>query len=76
MGTSQQQRIPPVRGARVAKGLGLNETARLAGLDPGHLSKVERGQARLSVESLARLARVLELKELAKLLGPYTGGRS
>jgi transcriptional regulator with XRE-family HTH domain len=52
--------------------LGLRETARLAGLDPSHLLRVERGEAGLSVTSLRRLAAVLELRELAKLLAPYT----
>lgn|GEM_PF-4458311 len=40
-------------------------------MDPGHLSKVERGEKQLSLESLHRLAVVLELSELAKLLKPY-----
>lgn len=75
MPSSQQiRRHPPLRAVRVARGLGLNEVARLAGLDPGHLSRVERGQAHFSVEALTRLARVLGLDELAKLLAPYTNG--
>lgn len=51
-------------------GLSLRETARRAGLDPSHLMRVERGEAGLSVESLERLARVLELHDLARLLHP------
>jgi hypothetical protein len=35
------------------------------------LSRVERGERQLSVEALARLAEVLGLVELAKLLEPY-----
>jgi hypothetical protein len=35
---------------------------------------VERGQRQLSVEALARLAQVLGLHELAKLLAPYQEG--
>jgi transcriptional regulator with XRE-family HTH domain len=69
---SQTRHRPPLRDVRTAKGLGLNEVARLADIDPAHLSRVERGEARLSLESLARLAHVLELRELAKLLTPYT----
>jgi len=34
--------------------------------------RVERGQAGLSIESLERLARVLELHDLARLLQPHT----
>lgn len=62
----------PLRAAREARGLGLRETARLAEIDPTHLSKAERGIAGLSVASLARLAKVLRLKvklaDLEKLL--------
>jgi transcriptional regulator with XRE-family HTH domain len=64
-------KTPPLRGAREARGLGLREAARLAGIDPSQLSKVERGQVSLSVDALARLAAVLELRELTKLLTPY-----
>jgi transcriptional regulator with XRE-family HTH domain len=60
---------------RQARGLGLRAVARDAGIDPAHLSRVERGQAALSVESLQRLARVLELRELERLLAPYLGER-
>lgn len=56
----------------MARGLGLNQVARLADIDPAHLSRVERGEARLSLDSLHRLACVLELRELAKFLAPYT----
>ena len=72
MFTDQHGTRPPLRAVRLARGLGLRKTAELAGIDPAHLSRVERGRARLSVDSLARLARVLELRELAKLLDPYT----
>lgn len=53
--------------------MSLRDTASRAGIDPGHLSKVERGEKSLSVESLARLAKVLGLTELAHLLAPYCG---
>jgi hypothetical protein len=75
MQTTQREPKPgetPLRGARIARGLGLNETARLAEIDPGHLSRAERGEVRLSLDALVRLARVLELRELAKLVAPYT----
>ena len=63
--------VPPLRAVRIARGYGLRETARRAGITPAHLSRVERGERQLSVEALARLAEVLGLTELAKLLAPY-----
>jgi transcriptional regulator with XRE-family HTH domain len=72
----RKDQIPHLRAVREAQGLGLREAARRSGIDPGHLSKVERGQAKLSVEALARLAGVLELRTLADLLGQYVGGES
>jgi transcriptional regulator with XRE-family HTH domain len=44
-----------------------------AGIDPGHLSRVERGKGGLSIDALARLTNVLGLHELAQLLEPYRG---
>ncbi|MFJ2949147.1 helix-turn-helix domain-containing protein [Streptomyces sp. NPDC087226] len=61
----------PLRAVRTAKGMGLRTVAAQAHIDPGHLSKVERGEKQLSVEALYRLALVLELRELAGLLRPY-----
>lgn len=66
---------PPLRTVRLAKGLSLRTVAQRSGIDSGHLSKVERGEKGLSVESLHRLAVVLELSELAKLLAPYVPQR-
>jgi transcriptional regulator with XRE-family HTH domain len=56
---------------RQAQGLSLRKAAERAGIDPGHLSRVERGQGGLSVEALGRLAHVLGLRELERLLRPY-----
>ena len=64
-------KIPPLRAVRIAKGKGLRETAIAARIDPAHLSRVERGERQLSLDALGRLAKVLELHELAKLLAPY-----
>ena len=63
---------PPLYGVRVARGLSLREAARRAGIDPGHLSKFERGEERLGIDNLVSLARVLGNDELVKLLEPYT----
>jgi transcriptional regulator with XRE-family HTH domain len=56
---------------RIAHGWSLRDTAGRAQIDPAHLSRVERGERQLSVESLARLAEVLGLTELVRLLAPY-----
>lgn len=63
--------LPPLRAVRIAHGLTLRETARRAKIDPAHLSRVERGERQLSVAALGRLAEVLCLPELARLLAPY-----
>lgn len=70
-GQHQQRPTPPLRAIREARGLTLTEAARRAGIDPGHLSRVERGKAGLSLDALARLARVLDLGALAHLLERY-----
>lgn len=66
--------IPPIRAVREARGLGLRRVAADAGIDPAHLSRVERGRAHLSVDALHRLAQALGLPELERLLRPYAGG--
>jgi len=63
---------PPLYGVRIERGLSLRETARRTGIDPGHLSKFERGEAGLGLDNLVRLARVLGADNLVKSLGPYT----
>ena len=52
----------------------LREVARRAEIDAGHLSRVERGQAGLTIDSLSRIAEVLELRELRRLLDPWRSG--
>jgi transcriptional regulator with XRE-family HTH domain len=64
------QLTPPLRAAREAKGLSLRAAAQSAGIDPGHLSKVERGEKQLSIEALYRLALVVDLDALAGHLKP------
>jgi transcriptional regulator with XRE-family HTH domain len=64
-------KVPPLRTVREAQGLGLREAARLASINEAHLSRVERGEAMLSLEALLRLARVLGLRELDRLLSQY-----
>lgn len=50
--------------------MSLRAAAHLSGIDPGHLSKVERGEKQLSIEALYRLAKVVDLDELASHLKP------
>ncbi len=64
-------RIPPLRAVRIAQGLSLREAAKQAGMTAAHLSRVERGEKQLSVDALGRLAEVLGLRDLARLLAPY-----
>lgn len=58
-----------LRTVRKAQGLTLRQAAVGAGIDPGHLSRVERGEAQLSLNALRRLAKVLRLRDLERLLG-------
>jgi transcriptional regulator with XRE-family HTH domain len=50
-----------LRQARIERGLGLREAARLLQLDPGYLSRLERGLRRPSVEVADRLGSVMGL---------------
>lgn len=64
--------VPPLRAVRQARGMSLRSVALTAGIDPGHLSKVERGEKQLSVDALRRVAVALGLRELAAMLELYT----
>jgi transcriptional regulator with XRE-family HTH domain len=64
-----------LRAARQAQGWSLRDVSAPADIDPAHLSRVERGEKSLSVDSLYRLATVLGLRELAKQLEPYVSAR-
>lgn len=50
--------------------MSLRAAAARSGIDPGHLSKVERGEKQLSLEALYRLALVIDLDDLAGHLKP------
>lgn len=45
---------------REAKGLSINRLAKLCGLTPGYVSRLESGQRHPSYDAVARLAKVLE----------------
>ncbi|MEI5036014.1 helix-turn-helix transcriptional regulator [Streptomyces sp. S1A(2023)] len=66
----------PLRAAREARGMTLRAAARSSRIDPGHLSKVERGEKQLSIDALYRLATVLEMQELTALIKPYVSTRA
>ncbi|MBC3988024.1 helix-turn-helix transcriptional regulator [Streptomyces sp. AC563] len=68
-------RLSLLRAARVRRGLTLRSAAIRSGIDPGHLSKVERGEKQLSVGALYRLAVVLELTDLVNGLEPFISRR-
>jgi transcriptional regulator with XRE-family HTH domain len=63
-----------LRAVRESKGLTVTETAKRAGIAPAHLSRVERGRRGLSLESMARLAGVLGLDDLERLLRVHLDG--
>lgn len=63
--------IPPFRAVREARGESLRTVASRVPCDPGALSRIERGKVGVSVRTLYRLAKALELTVLARLLKPY-----
>jgi len=69
------EQTSPLRGVRIARGLGLREAARQVPMDASQLSRIERGLEGVSVSTLLRLAEVLDLGELVKLLQPYVARR-
>lgn len=50
-----------VRAERKRMGFTVEEAAELAGVDPRHWQKVERGETAITVVTLAKLARALEV---------------
>jgi transcriptional regulator with XRE-family HTH domain len=56
---------------REARGLSLREAAKLARIDAGQLSRLERGRGSLSIGAAVRLARVLGLPDVRKVMSPF-----
>lgn len=52
-------------------GVSLRSVARKAGLDPTHLSRIERGETQVTVDVLYRLAVALDQEDLAQHLEPH-----
>jgi transcriptional regulator with XRE-family HTH domain len=48
-----------IRTRRIERGYGLNEFAKACEIDPGNLSRIERGQAGARMATLRRIAREL-----------------
>jgi transcriptional regulator with XRE-family HTH domain len=71
--TQTKDSLPSLRTVRLAQGLTLRETARRADIHVAHLSRVERGEAQLSLDALYRVARVLGIRQLGDLLEQYVG---
>jgi transcriptional regulator with XRE-family HTH domain len=69
--TQTQGSLPPLRTVRLAQGLTLRETARRADVHVAHLSRVERGEATLSLDALYRVARVLGIRPVVEILEQY-----
>ena len=65
-----------LRAVRLANGMTLRRLSELTDIDAAHLSRVERGQKSLSVESLHRVAVALRLLDLARMLEPYASSGS
>ncbi|MCC5580615.1 helix-turn-helix transcriptional regulator [Microtetraspora sp. AC03309] len=64
-----------LRNTRIRLGLSLRSVASRADVDPAHLSRIERGEANLTVDVLYRLAVVLEQCDLAQHLHPHLSRR-
>lgn len=63
------------RDIRKSRGLSLNEASTLADIHKSQLSRFERGEGGLSVDALYRLARALEVTDLANHLQPLVRER-
>ncbi len=62
----------PLRAARLASGRSLRNVAAEVKIDPGQLSRIERGTEGVSIEALLRLAIALRLVDLAAAIQPYS----
>ena len=58
---------------REARGLSSRKAAELAGIDPAQLSRLERGQAGASLNTVLRVAQVLGLRRVREALEPFLG---
>ena len=68
---STPTQMPPLRGAREARGVSLRQLAKEAAIDPAQLSRIERGLVTPSVPVLRRLYIALGLRDQVRFLAPY-----
>jgi transcriptional regulator with XRE-family HTH domain len=68
---TQGTAVSRLRRAREDQGRRLREVAREARLDPGLLSKIERGRVQPSPKVLLRLAVVLGLRDVERTLSEF-----
>jgi transcriptional regulator with XRE-family HTH domain len=68
---TQRTAATRLRRAREDQGRGLRELSREARIDPGLLSKIERGLVKPSPQVLLRLARVLGLRDVERVLAEF-----
>jgi transcriptional regulator with XRE-family HTH domain len=73
MTPSQRHTAPPFRRIREAHGLTLAEVAERVGCTGSHLSRVERGLVRPSVDVLYRLTVALGMRDERQALRPLVG---
>lgn len=59
---------PGLREVRQAHGYGMRELARAAGIDPGDMSRIERGLKRPNADMMHRIAVELGLRNVVKSL--------
>jgi transcriptional regulator with XRE-family HTH domain len=68
---STQISVSRLRAVRESQRRSLESVADEAGITPGHLSRIERGQKQPSVDVLVRIGRVLGLRDLVDSIGLF-----
>lgn len=63
-----------LRSIRQANGESLEHAAARIGVNPTHLSRIERGQVAPSLPLFQRIARAYGLRRLASMVEPFTRG--
>ncbi len=56
---------------RESRGLSITKTARLAGMDPSQLCRIEHGEASMTLDTFLRLCHVLKIVHVLKVLEPF-----
>ena len=69
--TDRSGQLSPLREHRLSQSVGVREAARLAGMDPSHLVRIESGKTAPTVATLYRLAVALHIDGLEQALRPF-----